>query len=1008
MRREVLWRIISAVMCPVFILSVFGQLITNDWAATINSVLGISTSKVVETADDAGDTIYYKSEYGDYDSDTYELYKKASIEMCDTIMEEGSTLLKNEGSALPLTSGAKVTLFGYGSFVSAYTNNLTFEMINGENITLKTALEEAGFAVNPTMWDAYAALTDMPTRGTNTYPEAAPDDVFTEETRASYDSYNDAAIFVISRYAGEGTTDISMGNGNDADSASIAIADTEVGMVASEQGNGLLLTADEKAALDEACEHFDRVIVLVNSTNAFGMQDLADNDDVDAILWIGRPGSYGIEAVARLLDGTINPSGHTTDTYAYNPLNAPATENTGNFTYTNTDEILAAYDLKNNYGSDTSYVVYQEGIYIGYKYYETRYEDTLLGQGNADGNAGVYTSSDANHWNYSEEVAYPFGYGLSYTTFAQTLKSVTFEGEGNDAYAVLQVEVENTGDTAGKDVVEVYVQTPYTDYDRENLIEKSSVELVGFEKTETIPAGGTEVVTVTVYLRDFAAYDTYGYGTYIMDAGDYYFSVGTDAHDALNNILAAKDVSGMVDNNGAAITGNVSNTYHWTVDQLDAKTYSVNYATGTEITNLFDQVDLNYYTENSVTYLSRADWQGTYPAAYTDLTATEEMLFYYDAQKYDYTPTAEDKADVEIVTDENTQYTIATLIGEDMYSDAYETLLNQMSIEEMTKLVTIQTMVEIESIALPYSADLDDGSGLYAARGHYDAAKVGAENADDYCVRYPSETNIAYSWNRTLAYEAGQILGEDCLWTNTKGMFGSGAGIHRTAYGARNYEYASEDSFLTKEIVYEFANGIQNKGVIVYMKHFLLNDQETNRLGVATFANQQSFRETHLDCWEKWFCEGGNGVMGSFSRIGTIWSNAYSNLMVDLAQEEWGFTGIITTDMCSLWYQNPRLALSNGTSCILKYSDVHYQSVIDYAKTSTEMLNYIREATRICLYNLAQSNVANGISATSVVVSITPWYTTLLNVIAWTSGMIGIAALLLVALSEINKRRIKQ
>ena len=477
--------------------------------------------------------------------------------MAEQLTGEGAVLLKNENGALPLPSGAAVSLFSHSSVDIATCGTGSADIDTSNAPTLKEALEAEGFSVNPTLWDFYAtgagaAYVRTPTKGmngltdndrANYHVNEVPQSAYTDQVTASYADYNDAAIVVITRLGGE-------------------LFDLPYdGFV--DGTDSLSLTQEEKDMLTMVEENFDTVIVLINSTNAMSCAFLEEYG-IDAALWIGYTGTWGLNAVADILSGTVNPSGRLVDTYCYDNTTAPAVVDFYGSAYINADSSDTAnwYDI-NFLDGNQHYAIYQEGIYVGYRYYETRYEDAVMGQGNA----GSY--------DYAAEVAYPFGYGLSYTDFAWSDFTAAYDS-ASDAFTV-NVTVTNTGNVAGKDVVEVYFQSPYTDYDRANQIEKAAVELCGFGKTGLLDPGASETVSVTVPREELVAYDRLGAKTYILDAGDYYLTAAADAHAAANNILAAK---GYTTADGMTADGVAEMTWRYTNTQLDTTTYALSSTTG--------------------------------------------------------------------------------------------------------------------------------------------------------------------------------------------------------------------------------------------------------------------------------------------------------------------------------------------------------------------------------------------------------------------------------------------
>ena len=517
------------------------------------------------------------------------------LALTQQVEAEGAALLMNNNNALPLAADAKVSTFSSSSVNLVYGGTGSGNIDASTADTLRTALEKVGVTVNPTLWDFYtvgagkdyARSQDAGTVAKSSEVTAeVPWDVYTDEVKDSVAQYGDAAIVTLSRVGGEG-------------------ADLSYGEV-----NYLALDENEKAMLQNVAEMkkngtVKKTILLINSANALQVDFLKNNEyDIDAALWIGDVGISGINAVAEILTGKVNPSGSLVDTYCYDNFSAPAM---WNFTPTTYEGYVEGGDVS---AKAKSYMIYQEGIYVGYKYYETRYEDFVTG----NGNAGDYA--------YGDIVAYPFGYGMSYTDFDISDMNVSYNA-ADDTYTVT-VKVTNTGDMAGKKTVQVYVQSPYTDYDKQNGVEKSAVSLVGFGKTGMIEPGASETLSMTVNKRDIASYDTYGAGTYILDAGDYYFTAATDAHNAVNNILAAKGYTVESTNGKMTADGNADLTYTWTEDALDTTTYATS-ENGTAITNQLSCADPNLYegVEETVTWLSRSDWNGTLPTETVKLALTE-------------------------------------------------------------------------------------------------------------------------------------------------------------------------------------------------------------------------------------------------------------------------------------------------------------------------------------------------------------------------------------------------
>ena len=620
MRRSKLWSGLMAVMAVLLVISLVGQYYALGYADFINGGLGIQTTKVVETGE-PGQTIHYPSSFGDFDDPAAQAaLLEASFEQNINEMREGAVLLYNADNALPLTGEKRISLFGHASVDPAYQSQSagTKAVDGGINvINLRQALEMQGLQVNGDLYEGIQA------------GKATRNDAFvmwggkvssgsaagTEENRAFYEALahtwendcRDAAIVTLARQGSEGV-DLIMRDKDDDGSIISSLA----------------LHQNERDLLEMVRQDFDKVIVLLNSPNQLEVHEIIPY--CDAILYIGFPGHQGFVGVAEILTGVVNPSGRLVDTYATDSLSAPACVNSG----TETPQFSNVETINGKLGTleRAERLSFQaEGIYIGYRYYETRYADCVMGLGNADDPVGALSGADA--WRYADEVQHTFGYGLSYTTFEQTLDQVMV---GEDEITV-KVTVRNTGTVTGKSVVQVYAQTPYGDYEIANKVEKSAIALAGFGKTGLLKPDEEETVTVTIDKYLLASYDYVGAKGYILSEGDYYIAIGDDAHDALNNVLCAR---GYTTADGMTAPGDAGKTYRFH-QKFDAQKYAVS-ETGAAVTNQFADCDLNYWVEDAGTYLSRSDWAGTYPRQQTILAATDEMLSILDGQWYERAP----------------------------------------------------------------------------------------------------------------------------------------------------------------------------------------------------------------------------------------------------------------------------------------------------------------------------------------------------------------------------------
>lgn len=923
-----------------------GNVYANKYSDLISVYFNQPTSKVVSAEDET--TEHFTS---DYASD--EEREAALGEIGTDITREGATLLKNENDALPLANGAKISVLGQNSVDPVYGGGGAGSIDASKAGTLLQSFEDAGFDVNQTLADFYenGAGKDYRKTATNSYGEGefavneVPVDVYTDEVLDSFASYNDAAVVVIGRSGSES---------QDLPSEPLTSGYTY-----------LQLDDDERAMLEMAADHFDTVVVLLNTSNPMELEAL-ESDDVDAVLWIGALGQTGATAVGEVLNGTVNPSGHLPDTYATDLASAPSMANSGSYTIANSSEAFS-----------TNYMTYAESIYVGYRYYETRYEDVVLG------------NEDAANYDYTTQVAYPFGYGLSYTDFEWSDYKMSETDDGFD----ISVTVTNTGDVAGKDVVQVYMQSPYTDYDKSNGIEKASAELVGYAKTGEIEPGESETVTVHVDKESMKVYDAEGEGTYIVDAGDYYFAAGSDVHEALNNILAAK---GFDTEDGMDAEGDASFAASTTVRTQDNTTYATSAATGNAITNQFEDVDLTAY-DDSFTYLSRSDWTGTWPETYADGTwqAPQEFV---NALAVDTTTT---EPESEPVTDaENSSYgelNVSMLMDTDYDDDAWNALIEQMSVDELDELVRVggYATKSVDSTQLPATVDKDGPAGI-------SSTLVGGENG----MGYPPEVVIAATWNADLAERFGAAIGEDSIALNVAVWYGPACNIHRSPYGGRAFEYFSEDSFLSGDLCAQVVAGAASKGVVSTVKHFALNDQEINRMGLAVFANEQTVRQLYLKPFEMSVRNGGaSAMMASMNRIGSRWTGGHKGLMTNTLRDEWGFKGFVVTDQASysvFAYEDLREGLEAGTDLWLN-TDNELWKLSDAEMTDGVVAN-MQHAAKNISYALSRSNAMNGLSANSTIVKVTPlwrWGVYALDGVV----TIGVVALCAAATISILRRR---
>jgi beta-glucosidase len=925
---------------------VVGNVYANKYADLVSVYLDQPTQKVVTA--EGEDAEYFASDFGsDEDRQAY------LADVGTRISAEGITLLENDG-ALPLAEGARISVFGQSAVDPVYGGTGAGSLDTSEAVDLQQSLRDAGFELNPTLWDFYesGAGKDFRRAVPDVYGEGdfvvneVPQSAYPDEVKASYGDYADAAVVVLGRSGGESKDLVATGDPG--------------------SGTYLQLTAEERDLLTAVTADFEDVVVLLNTQNPVELGFLEELD-VSAALWVGAYGQTGAAAVGRVLDGEVNPSGALVDTYAYDSLSAPSIANLGSYEIANSE-----IDRGNRY------MVYAEGVYVGYRYYETRYEDTVLGTGNA------------GDFDYATEVQYPFGFGESYTTFDWSEYAVT---EGDAAFEVA-VTVTNSGDVAGKDVVQVYLQQPYSDEDRANGVEKPAVELAGYAKTGDLAPGDSETVTVEVPRELMKAYDARGAGTYVVGAGDYYLAAGTDAHVALNNILAAK---GSTTGDGMTAEGDAAFVHAVTVDEPDATTFAVSAETGTAVGNQFDHADVRTYDEG-FTYLSRADWTGTWPTTYADGSweAPEQLLA--DLEIPDVEDPDAEQPVVGTVDDAYGELTAATLVGEDHDSAAWDALIGQMTQAELDELVRVggYATKRVDSVQLPATVDKDGPAGI-------SDTLVGGQSG----MGYPPAIVLASTFNTELAEEFGVAIGEDSLALGVTGWYGPALNIHRSPYSGRNFEYFSEDARLSGVMSAAVVEGAQSKGVLVFMKHFALNDQETDRIGLATFADEQAIRQLYLAPFEVTVRDGGaRGAMAGMNRIGAVWSGADAGLMTATLREEWGFDGVVVTDQASFdvfAYEDLRAGLAAGTDLWLN-TDAELWKLSDEEMTPTVVANMQRAAHNIA-FAVTQSNAMNGLSAGSELVAVTPPWKWALYAADVVIGLLLAGAVLLVTRKLVRQRR---
>lgn len=1045
MFKRTLWQGLTTLL--VFLLAVFilAAILLETYRTAVDLALG-TTSETLES-DDTGElysTFTPPAELLNSDgSGNSKAVIASAIDLGRRQSAEGSVLLKNVDSALPLKKDSKVTLLGVRSHSPILGAGMGVS-VKGDNISLETALSGtstqfkeinnydfstlnlteyglsdgagAGFEVNPVMTAVYQR--HLETVGS---PGNSPANVLFDEGEpslselaaanadyaSSFSDYSDAAIVVVGRPSGEGTDFI--------------YGETAPGFG---DESPLALSLNEKATIELAKNNFDKVIVLVNTNSAMEIDSLKEDPEIDAILWIGHPGNYGMLGVADILCGRVSPSGGLYDLYSADTMSAPAMMNMGDYTFSN------ARSLDRGNGK---YIIEAEGIYVGYRYYETRYYDSVVNPGSgASSSAGVYASAN-NIWNYSDEVTYGFGYGLTYTDFDYSIEGMpAVHQSAHEIYIDFKVNVKNNGPYAAKSNVQVYVQAPYTN----GGIEKSAVQLAGYGKTGIIAPGDDETVAVTVDVSYIASYDSTfknadgSLGTYILDEGDYFFSVGNGAHDALNNILS---VQGYSRDDGMDYAGDGALVWVWDYDyagagEVDGTTFGIS-KNNVQVHNQIDYADWNSFDGASeVTYLSRADWDGTYPVKYDSLTIPQSMMSLMNGDYYE----RQSGQEVTLKWDSTeTQHKFYELALSDFDDSRWEELLSQMSLEEAMVLAGFggDSLPGIASIGFEEMQACENAGNGFVYE--FSTTKLSSqapwyigpedENAAWSGQVFASAPVVASAFNDDLAYEEGEFVGIEALFFGVPILWGPGLNTHRHAYNGRNGEYYSEDPVLSGVTAMEFAMGARDMGLIAAPKHFAFNDQETNRSGVSPFMTEQRAREVELRAYqiaveatkydkERGVDTGMIGLMTSFSKIGPVECTCSRGLLTGILVEEWGFNGYAVTDLSDdtdLYYAAVYAGITGYD--LRGRTNITYESLQGFAQYDGSKISYnmirtdndfqqaLRLSNKRMVWAITQSNVMNAYNSTTHRVShMTWWRVAYITGIAVTSVLTVAAAVMFV------------
>ncbi|MBQ6462789.1 MAG: glycoside hydrolase family 3 C-terminal domain-containing protein [Pseudobutyrivibrio sp.] len=924
----------------------------NYFGGILDTYIGLGEAVMVQKpGSENWDTEYYTTDFA-----TAEEIDKSAKDVTKRIAEEGITLLKNNGE-LPLSKGQSVSLFGRRSVDTIWGGTGSGSGDANQCTTLQKALMDQGFNVNDTLTKLYADNLDKVEVGNNTMDKLSaltyyigefPMSYYDSSITASYSKYNDAAIVVIGRQGGEGmdfSTNLkeSISSGETAMSADVAETKNY------EDGQHQLeLSKEEKDMISHVEENFDRVILVVNSSNVMELGDLQDDENIDAILWMAYPGSRGTVALAEILNGTINPSGHTVDTWPRDLTKDPTFVNTTTKKYSNIDGYT---------------VEYEEGIYVGYRWYETAAADGVI--------------------DYDSSVVYPFGYGLSYTSFSQEIKEVVEDGDNIN----VTVSVTNTGEIAGKDIIQVYYHAPYN-----GDIEKAEAVLAAYDKTDEINPGETKDYTVSFTKESMASFDYKNNGCYVLDEGTYTLSLRKNSHELYGENC---EYELTVD---AQVVYNEGNPRATEVEAQtgDAVNYSDEWKSNHEViaaTTKFDEQNA-HFENGKATILSRADFEGTMTSAPTadDLKADDSVAKNFEAYKPDYY----DSADEAPVTGAKNKLNAVALRGATYDDPRWEELLDEMTVKEMTELIYSgnQGTIAVSSISLPQSTATDGPAGLK----QYGGLGFGASGNFNCCG-----TLVAATWNEDLATEYGITVGNEAVIAEVDGWYAPGCDLHRTAFGGRNFEYYSEDPLISGKTCAATIKGTSSKGLTTMFKHFALNDVETHRIenGPCVWANEQAMRELYLKAFEiaikepvteiKYLDAEGNsltktirgsvGVMSSFNRIGSVWSGACGSLMNGVLRDEWGFLGTVITDYNGNAYMNVEWGVTNGNDLMLANASTLPSKFADTSNPSTQ--KYMRQACKNIIYMHVNSNTVNHLSdGTTIEYKMAPWRMAMYGVIA--------------------------
>ena len=977
MAKPKLWLGLAAVGVLVTTIIYAGQKLADENAGLINDALNITNQKIDKIDSDEVDGSAYVDANGSLSNEGWKQMIKDSYKFCEELVEQGSVLIKNDNNCLPLAANERnVSLLGQGSKNIYYRSGAGGAAPNdGSNgtpdlvVPLDQAFEDNGFEINHTIFDKYSTLgrsgqnADM-SNANSTIEHEYSDSFYDNTVKESFRNYGDAAIITFVRVGTE-NTDPSRG---------------KLDLNEREQKLLQLVKQQKDAGV------FKKVIVLINTPLAMSMDWVYDDAyGIDACVFMGVPGYYGCGGIVHVLTGVdadgkaINPSGHAPDTFAAAADSSPAMVNALN----------------------SSIAVYKEGVYVGYKYYETRYEDLVLGRANAKSSKGIKKST-GGEWNYAQEVIAPFGYGMSYTTFEEKLTEVKFNSRNDTIQA--KVEVTNTGEKDGKCSVQLYTQQPYTDRDKELGLGRPSIALMAYEKVD-VPAGETKTVDLEFDRYFLCTYDYVSNredendGAYILEAGDYYFAVGNGAHEALNNVLSVTHPEAdLYDHTGKSVNGN-SNAVKKLGIAAEYSKYRKSHYTDVDVVNRFDDADYNYLAEkndkDTIKYLSREDWDDTWPTETTANPATSEerdMSRYYqqdsngpvykgkDGEDYnvkyidddgqEYLITFNDMAKVPLegkVTDEASKF-----FGKEG-ADIWDAFIKQMSLDDLIISVSDNRgILDVKKVLKRGNSVAEGPEGLLAKFQYGDKR---------WATGFPTGPTYTGTFDHVMQKKYGGFYGEEALFCGVAAVNAPGANINRIPYGSRASEYMSEDGICNYYVASNIVGEARRKGLIMNIKHCFLNNQESGRQGISTFCNEQAIREIYLKPFEGALTKGhGLGIMTSYNRIGVRYAACHEPLMKNVMREEWGYKGLIIDDALTgsntSNYSNGPAMLHCGTDlfCLDGGRGGQLKQWVEGHDDGT-ILRDLQRANKYVMYAISRSWMGGvRVSEEEIVANMNPWW----------------------------------